>query len=385
MQKKIIVLAIAGLASSAALAQTNVTIYGVFDAGQAWVKGDGKSGRGDQKRVGRLDSNSSLLGFKGSEDLGNGLKALFQFESLINVDTNGGFVGGRDSYAGLSGDFGTLVAGILTPPMRVMGGRVEIMPGVAGFGTAFTVTGQISWLGLHTGADDRATNTIAYTSPTFGGGFSATVAYINGEARGENAADPGIKAKAWQAAGQYENGPIYVALAHHQTTDMLNQQGALPSFCTGNCNVVGAGYDASIWRAAATYTTSFGARFSGLYDYSKLDQGDINGPTYKRSAWSVGVIQTFGNNAFGLQYARSGNLDVSGAGSNPNDSARIWTIGYQYALSRRTLLQARYSGLKNGKDGQSNFYLNPVRNTGGVVDAAGEKYSGFMFGIRHAF
>jgi predicted porin len=73
MQKKVIALAVAALASSAAFAQTNVTVYGVVDMGQAWVKGSGAANGGQtQSTVGRLDSNSSHIGFKGVEDLGNG-------------------------------------------------------------------------------------------------------------------------------------------------------------------------------------------------------------------------------------------------------------------------------------------------------------------------
>jgi len=92
MQKKIIALAIAGLASTAAFAQTNVTVYGVVDLGQAWVKSSGetvKANDDDQSTVGRLDSNASYIGFRGVEDLGNGLKALFQYETNFTADNAG--------------------------------------------------------------------------------------------------------------------------------------------------------------------------------------------------------------------------------------------------------------------------------------------------------
>lgn len=67
MQKKIIALAVAGLMSGAAFAQSNVTVYGVVDLGQAWVKTDGAvAANKDQDSVGRLDNNSSHIGFKGT-------------------------------------------------------------------------------------------------------------------------------------------------------------------------------------------------------------------------------------------------------------------------------------------------------------------------------
>ena len=120
MQKKIIALAVAALASSAAFAQSNVTVYGIADVGQAFVKSSGAANGVNQGTVGRLDSNSSYLGFKGVEDLGNGLKALFQFETGFAADK--GFwsstaTSGRDSYVGLTSNFGTVLAGNLTHPL----------------------------------------------------------------------------------------------------------------------------------------------------------------------------------------------------------------------------------------------------------------------------
>jgi predicted porin len=406
MQKKIIALAIAGLASSAAFAQTNVTIYGVADVGQAWVKGEAKTatftkyqldalGREKQNGVGRLDSNSSYIGFKGVEDLGNGLKAVFQMEQGVGIDNGSGCAGGRDSYVGLAGNFGTLVGGILTHPMRAWGAKVDILPGAAGFGTVASVTGQIAGLGVHTGADDRASNAIAYISPTFGGGFGVTAAYVNGEFRNDSNGKANINARAWQLAGQYDNGPLFVGLAYHRTTDMLNQQGAICAGA-GSCNAIGAQFDARVWRLAAVYTAPFGTRFSGLYDNTKVDMGDIDAGNAKRSAWSLGAAHTFGANTLGLEYARSSKTKISGGG-DLDDRARIWTLAYQYALSKRTMLQARYSDLKNDDGGVANFYLNPVAGNGAswassYDDATGDgkavgglKVKGFMVGIRHTF
>src|SRR5574343_1416151 len=93
MQKKIIALAVAGL-STAAFAQTNVTIYGVADvSGQGTTITGAKAPASPQTdgSTFNLQSNSSLIGFKGTEDLGNGVKALFQAETNLNL--NGGSTG----------------------------------------------------------------------------------------------------------------------------------------------------------------------------------------------------------------------------------------------------------------------------------------------------
>ena len=363
MQKKIIALAIAGLASTAAFAQSNVTVYGVVDLGQAWVKGDATGANQDQKTVGRLDNNSSYIGFKGVEDLGNGLKAVFQLETGYSADNGGGWGGARDTYIGLTGGFGTVVAGQLTHPLRAFGAKVDILPGAAGFGTVASVTGVIA--GVKTGADERAKNAIAYVSPNFGG-FSAIAAYVNGEQRTNPAVGEDANHTQWQVAGQYENGPIFVGAGYHQVYD-LN---------------AAADMDARIWRLAAVYTAPFGTKFSALYDDTKIENYVGGTRDVSRAAWSLGAAHTFGKNTIGLQYGQSDKTEVSGA-ADLKDSADIWTVAYSYAMSKRTQLHARYSVLDNDKAGSFNFYNNAVKNS---VDAgAGAEYSGFMVGLRHTF
>jgi len=402
VQKKIIAMAVAGLASGAVFAQSNVTVYGVADLGQAWVKSSSaKDLAGDkidnQKTVSRLDSNSSLLGFKGVEDLGNGLKAVFQFESAVAADVNGGFTGGRDSYVGLAGGFGTIVGGRLTHPLREMGVRVDILPGDAGIGTVNSVTGQID--GIKTGADDRASNAIAYVSPTFGGGFSATVAYVNGETKTnrDNVDTQGAaNARAWQIAGKYDNGPLFVGIGYHKTKDnVTNDAGAdVPGTAAGAAGLTSPqrNMDARVWRIAGVYTAPFGTRFSALWDNTQVKRvlDADTGPTLKRNAWSLGAAHPFGASTVGLQYAGSGKTKVSGD-DDWNDKANIWTAYYGYTLSKRTLVQARYTRLSNGKEGNFNFYNNPVSNNGadtgvgGLSDNGDAKYTGFMVGLRHTF
>jgi predicted porin len=362
MQKKIIALAIAGLASTAAFAQTNVTVYGVVDLGQAWVKGDanGPFGGDDQKTVGRLDNNSSHIGFKGVEDLGNGLKAIFQVETGVNTDNGGGWGASRDTFVGLTGGFGTVVLGNLTHPLRAFGAKVDILPGAAGFGTVASVTGAIA--GIKTGADDRAKNAIAYVSPNFGG-FSVTGAYINGEFRTDTPAND-ANTMSWQVAGQYDNGPLFIGLGYHQVYDLGGFEGV----------------DAGIARVAATYTAPFGTKFTGLYDFTKIED-DVDGDV-ERAAWSLGVAHTFGKNTLGLQYGQSEKTEVSGF-DDLDDKAEIWTVSYAYALSKRTQLHARYSVLENGDEGAFNFYNNAVSN--GSNPGFGAEYSGVMVGLRHTF
>ncbi|MBL8484079.1 MAG: porin, partial [Rhodocyclaceae bacterium] len=115
MQKKIIALAIAGLASTAAFAQSNVTIYGRLDYGYMSRSGDINGVNFDRKSELAAGVQSfSRLGFKGSEDLGGGLKAIFEIEYNLQMDTNVGIATtARHQYVGLTGNFGTVVGGFL--------------------------------------------------------------------------------------------------------------------------------------------------------------------------------------------------------------------------------------------------------------------------------
>ena len=367
MQKKIIALAVAAAASSAAFAQTNVTVYGVVDVQQAFVKSSGAADSQNQSSVGRLDAHGNYIGFKGVEDLGNGLKAVFLYESALYDDNGGALSGGRDAYVGLTGGFGTAVAGRLTHPLRAMGAKVELTPGAAGFGTMASITGQIN--GVKTGADERANNAIAYISPTFGG-FSATVAYVNGEfqANGANQAE----ARAYQVAAQYENGPLWVAGGYHK---------AVNSSAAGTPGNTEA--DARVYRLAAVYTLPTATKLTALYDNTKAET-DTAGAFLKRNAWSLGVAQGFGKNTVGLEYAQSAKIKTQG-GDMADSKSKIISAVYTYELSKRTMLHARYSKLTNQAGIHTDYYNMPVDNVNGVDTNVGSDYTGYSVGLRHSF
>jgi len=394
MQKKIIAVAVAALASTAAFAQTNVTVYGVVDVQQAFVKSSNGASGVNQTSVGRLDSHGNYIGFKGVEDLGNGLKAVFVYETAISADAGGAFSGTRDSYIGLAGGFGTVAAGNLTHPLRAFGAKVELLPGAAGFGTMASLTGTIA--GLKTGADDRASNAVAYISPSFGG-FTAIGAYVNGE----NKPSSSVNSKAWQLAGQYENGPLFVGAGYHRANDATFKAATAATFATstdplfvdagGNVGVVEtkaaaaaiAADKARVIRVVAAYTFPSNTKLTALYDNTKTTGTTGAGAAeLKRQAYSLGVAQGFGKNTVGLEFARANKLKADG-NAVADSSANIVTALYGYELSKRTMLHARYSRLANQAGTNTNFYNLPVSN--GVAGSNGSDYTGFSVGLRHSF
>jgi predicted porin len=157
MQKKIIALAVAGLVSGAAFAQSNVTIYGIMDVGVYGFSGNDESSTGIQSS----GLSTSRLGFKGEEALGNGLKAVFNLETGIDPDNKGNWSSDRQANVGLSGNFGTILLGIqpslsdnwhggVSEPMGNISSR-NIIPGVVG------------------GFSNEKADAAAYYSPVFSG------------------------------------------------------------------------------------------------------------------------------------------------------------------------------------------------------------------------
>ncbi|MFA7270725.1 MAG: porin, partial [Sterolibacterium sp.] len=222
MQKKIIALAVAALASGAAFAQTNVTLYGVADASFDNVRVSGEQSTADKiSHFSRVSTNSSLIGFKGAEDLGGGMKALFQFEGGVGFDAtpSSGFAFTRDSFVGLTGGFGTVVLGTLTGPARALGSALDVNAGATGIGANSAILGKLGGLlvgGFNSAAplvaatatavatgpvnvgaacgrsstctspfDTRYSNAIAYVSPNLSG-FTLTIGYIPNENKSRN-------------------------------------------------------------------------------------------------------------------------------------------------------------------------------------------------------
>jgi predicted porin len=413
MQKKLIALAIAGLAAAPAFAQTNVTIYGVADLTWEYVDGKGASdlrlangalvASGSQRDIqgrARLTSNSSLLGFKGVEDLGNGLKAIFQFETGISADTGMGTTfSARDTFVGLSSAWGTILGGNLTHPLRNMGAKVSMSPGATGIGFTAATYGTI--LGVQTGTDNRTPNTVAYVSPALMGGLTFTAAYINGEnARNGDTFPNGnnikIDAYQWQLAAQYENGPLYLGLGYHQAEDPQALRSVLPAAGISVPTNTNFAFDDQLkaWRMAGTYKFAFGLKLSGLYDrqtyefnsntqigsgVDAFNKGDV-----ERDAWQLGISQDFGPHTIYGEYSQANEADGNSERID-NSGIKQYTLGYNYNFSKRTMLKAYYTEIRNDDSAFADFYLTPVSGGTGQVLGSGADPKGFGVGIRHSF
>ncbi len=389
MQKKLIALAVAGLASSAAFAQTNVTIYGVADATfeVASVNGAANNSNADRGNFTRISSNSSLLGFRGEEALGNGLKAIFQMEQGVNLDA-GGIASGsnRDTFVGLSGDkWGTVKLGLQTGPTRWLGAAVDMNAGATGPGANSSIIGKTA--GIGTGAanatnsgvfDTRLANTISYATPTWSG-FNAVAAYSAGENKSlDNAtANATINTRVYDVGGFYNNGPIFVGLTYGQANNNLD---------SANTNAAGpATLDkTSIWRLAGAYTFTGGHKIAALYEREKNNYDRANvGTDLRRNTWGLGgKFMVTPNGGLIAQYYQARKASGDFLSTNRNTAAKLFEVGYEHSLSKRTMLKASYSRISNDSNANYDFLVGAV---GPSTFGNGADPTVWAAGIRHTF
>jgi predicted porin len=345
MQKKLIALAVAGLVSGAAFAQSNVTVYGIADVYYARATADGAKATNVINGGGL---SGSRIGFKGTEDLGNGLKALFVLEyGIANDDKSVGIGSGsapaRQQLVGLTGGFGTVVAG-----SAQTAGYDFACATSAYAGSALDNYHKVgSRALLSCGQDGRASNAFAYISPSFSG---ATFAFNHARVTENATAQPtGSDAYANLLAVNYAAGPIAVGgvyskinMANTSADDNLIEYG------------INGSYDLGVAKLFASYQT---------IDSKAVDN--------KNNKWGLAVTVPVG--AFGIHagYAKSRIKETAA-----NDDPKSWTIAGTYGFSKRTTGYFGYNRVSNGADGAYASVLAP--NLGG-------KSSVLAAGIRHSF
>lgn len=340
MQKKLIALAVAGLVSAPAFAQSNVQIYGVVDAGVGFASGDDNKFRGVNSGL----LSASRIGFRGTEDLGNGLKAVFQLEYGINVDTGDGITGARQSFVGLQGGFGFVGLGRQYSPGHNMLGSLDHFGGSSGFAPHLKLS-NAPGATIANGGPGRINNAISYKSPNMSG-FTVEAMYAFGEdADQADAADNRSRNNFIGLGGQYKNGGLTAALVYHKRDG-------------------GAASDQKEWMAGVGY--DFGVvAVNGVYQQVKVGSD-------KDKVWNVNAkvpVSERGNVLIG--YAKL-------SAENGDEDANSWTVAYTHSLSKRTTAYAGYNRVSNDSA------QNRAAATG-LAAETGENGSGFIVGVRHTF
>ncbi|MRT22133.1 porin [Comamonas sp. CAH-2] len=338
------VLAVCG--TSAAMAQSSVNVYGRINTTVESQK------TGDTS-TSVMNSNSSYLGFRGTEDLGNGLKAGFQLEGNFGSDNGAGFNFQRHSEVNLSGSFGT-----------VRMGQFYV-------GSYLATADYISMHNHDTGTSADALyayvfpegNQLSYRSPEFGG-VTAEFNYGFGEKKtrtvaggneiglpGGVGAVQGTEKGAFDAALNYANGPLGLGLGYTRAESkrfgdtQKEQQLGLRASYTINSLTLGA-----------------------YYQYYKVDSEAFD---TKRHAYRLAAMYTLGASEFHANVGRA--QSYKGDFDGFKTSATQWTLGYNYNLSKRTKVYGYFTKINNGDDAAY-----------GVTNA-GDNFRSIAVGVRHLF
>lgn len=333
MKRSLTVAALATVATTSVFAQSNVTIYGRLNASverqkQVSIVDLGEGGFAtSEASVWALQNSASRIGFKGTEDLGGGLKAGFQIEHGFDVDTGAAAstFWGRQSEVNLSSTAWGMV-------------RLGRFTSEAYFATADYVSMHNHDTG--TSADvlyaylGRNANKIAYRTPEFVKGLSLEGAFSLKESTAPGAFNT------YDLAANYDAGPLHLGFGYEKADDA--KQFAIRAL-----------YEMGAF--------TFGGYVQRDTDYFGADTGS------RTNIRLVGMY-TMGPSEFHVNVGRAGKI-----GDTDGTETTQATLGYNYNLSKRTKVYAFYTRL--GGDGAD---LYATAFNGGVKNS-------FALGVRHNF
>ena len=381
MKKGLVALAVLGAFSGAALAQSSVTMYGILDVNYMWEEkpttvGSGTSARVQQESTSAINGghqSGSRLGFRGTEDLGGGLKAIFDAEMGFDNTTgnlpSGGRLFHRQVYAGLASDkWGAVVAGRLAA-FSSGTGDFDMWGRVDPFSTGFALAGLGST--FISSAALRADNTIAYQTPTWGG-FKGGIGYSLNY-NGAEVTPSGGNTKVLMLGGNFTSGPFFVSV----TYDAVDYADATPSRPDQKHLQIGGTFDIGAFRLHAAFADQSNISTilapSGVSSVIGITSGGAvvlpANFSYDNTAWMLGATWTMGAfKVFGsYQVSDADGQTISGKNVEPDYS--VWGIGGSYNLSRRTNLYASYAS----------------RDADGTLLGNQFNYKQLAIGMRHLF
>lgn len=358
MNKQLLAAAMAAAACASASAQTNVQVYGLMDLGLEHISNASASG-GGVTRVSTGGSNNSRFGFRGTEDLGNGLKAVFNLEGGILADTGAsdGALFRRQANVGLEGSFGRVILGRsyttvydFINPFDPMGYAPHYSWGPTGNGTLSNK------YGMTTGFDNIVKYSGQFSGLKIGASFGA------GEVPG-NAAD----GRKLAAAVGYDAGPLRFAV----TGERVN----------GTSNAAGARSVTKVYHAAAAYKLVKDVDLK--LAYRNYQQTTAAGIQLRADTWWTGA-----NYQLTPAVALIGALYYENvkAGATPVDTKSdpmMLVLSARYSLSKRTFVYATAAQARAKNGGLAG--LTRDSSDDGGNSGFSDHQTGLMLGIQHRF
>ncbi len=399
MNKKLIAVAVAGALAAPVLAfaQSSVTIYGRANLGlETWRATGSRAAVTDFNSRNRVYDSASRVGFRGTEDLGGGLRAYFVIETGINMDTGGstGQSGAvnpnangwatRDSFVGLAGkEWGEVSFGrqsmFWANGLNEQTGANYINASVAGI-----LTGH----GMVAPPAARQPNVLYYTSPRLGGMWDIALGYSpTSEAATAGTGAQGTPSvdgdQVWNLNVKFRTGPWY---AQYDWADRTNN--TAPIGGGGARRVKGA-------KLGASYGYATGSRVGVIYQELRnnnvlagIGNTVVAGNNIRVPMWvfnvehSIGPWQLLGGYAQAASVRGATGLDTS------NTKVNAWHLGAKYNFSKRTGIYASYNAIRNAANAFADHSAGGYSSAGGLgITAANEGADPKMlsFGMMHNF
>ena len=366
MKIKLLAATLGAALSFGAQAQTSVTFYGIIDSGIGYVNNGGIDPNTKDKIKGTTimvngGLNSSIYGFRGTEDLGGGMRALFNLEGQFSA-SNGAVAGNfwsRRSFVGVSGDWGQLTLGRDWTPAFWMGVHQEL--------NSYTLLGNS--LAFWTGNGTRSNNGLFYNTPTVNGFMARTmISTGDWDGTGSNERNEG---KYISLGVQYVPDPLAGVSAsvyyNHRTGGPLAASGSVALFggkpLSSNDFGIGGGYKWSRVRVAG--------------GYNQINPEGELAPKQEMATIGVGV-KAFAQDEVSLEYIQLRRTAVTGTAPR----AHIFSASYVYPLSKRTRLYASAAKTFNNETGT--FALSSAAQAFTPASPGGDP-RGVIFGITHTF
>lgn len=380
MKKTLSAVAVLGAFAGSALA-ADVQLYGIVDTGLRYTHFDGDAAAAGYDAVDKFEMTSgqqsgSRFGFKGTEDLGNGLTVGFILENQFNSDdgslSDSDHFFRREASLFLEGGFGKIAMGRIGSINNGVSSWAQFGM-LSAFGTSWDYSAQMGTWAVGAGIWD---NMIAYQTPTFAG-FTVYAQYGMGSNNNENESSSD---RYYALGAKYANGPLNLYLAvdsiNYQTADLT---GVNADDIDDSLTVTfGGNYDFEVVKLFAGAQYYDEAKISTAFGL--LDSADYNATTYagKFKGWSLGVSASIPA-AGGQVLVGAGYMDAEAADSQKaakDDELTRWVVsaGYDYPLSKRTNVYGILTYAQDSLD----YTETTAKDQDPTVFAA-------MIGLRHKF
>lgn len=377
MKKTLIAAAVSTVIALPAIAQADVTLYGKFEPSIDYINTNTSNGvtganGNTNKSVSGFTLNSSRWGIKGTHDLGEGLKAIFQVESSITANAKAK-IGNRNTFVGLAGGFGTVIAGRHDTPMKSLGQSVNLFADQIGDARNLT-RGTYSLYDSNTstyiangskGFNQRLPDMVAYVTPAMGG-FKVVAQY--GFDGGTN------NASFYDLMGKYKMGPLMVGLAYESHGKGLyasNNTGTGGTATETNKDETGVRLAGS-YKVGAFKVVGLIEQLNNLGGYENIGGVSTN-PKAEATVYGLGGKYTMGMNAIKAQV-----YQANPKGSNNNST--MFALGFDHSFTHKVMAYVDYAVMNNQSGanmdvwhgGHTTNYVDANNNTPTVTVAHGK-------------